>query len=91
MDASQLTEKIRGDGIQILVDLMGYTGVFRMEVFAARPAPLQVSFLGMLGTMGATFMDYLVADPHTVSSQMECNFDEKLIRMPHSYLIAQRM
>ncbi|MEY4394991.1 MAG: repeat-containing protein YrrB [Planctomycetota bacterium] len=91
MDASQLSEKIAHDGIQILVDLMGYTGVHRVEVFASRPAPLQVSFLGMLGTMGANFIDYLVADPHIVSSQMENHFDEKLIRLPHSYLIAQRM
>lgn len=91
LDSRQLAQKIAGDGIQILVDLMGYTGVHRTEAFAQRPAPLQISFLGMLGTMGATFMDYLVADPHIVSSEMEMDFDEKLIRMPHSYLIAQLM
>ena len=91
LDSRQLVERIQGDGIAILVDLMGYTGVQRMEVFAQRPAPVQVSFLGMLGTMGAKFIDYLVTDPHVVAPGMEKYFEEKPLRMPHSYLIAQRI
>lgn len=88
---SQMVEKIQSDGVQILVDLMGFTGVFRTEVFAQRSAPVQVSFLGMLGTMGAAFIDYLVADPHVIAPDMEEYFDEKLIRMPDSYLLAERI
>lgn len=89
LDPLQMAERMRSDGIQILVDLMGYTGAYRVQALARRAAPLQVSFMGMLGTMGADFIDYLVADPHIISPQMAPHFDEKLIRMPHSYLIAE--
>jgi predicted O-linked N-acetylglucosamine transferase (SPINDLY family) len=54
---------IHADGIDILVDLKGYTTNTRSEILALRPAPIQVSYLGYPGTMGADFIDYVIADP----------------------------
>ena len=84
-----LTQRIQADGIHILVDLMGHTGVNRLGVLALRPAPIQVSFLGMLGTMGADFIDYLIGDRFVTPPEFAPAFTEKVVTMPHSYLIAE--
>jgi len=57
-----LVQQIVKDGIHILVNLNGYTRGARNEVFAARPAPIQMSFMGFAGTLGAEWCDYLLAD-----------------------------
>ena len=62
----QLVTKIVDDGIHILVNLNGYTRGARNEVFAARPAPIQMSFMGFAGTLGAEWCDYLLADETAV-------------------------
>ena len=89
MSAKNIGNQIASDNIQILVDLMGYTGFNRVDCFAMRPAPIQVSFLGMLGTMGADFFDYLITDSFLTPETFQVFFDEKFIFMPHSYLIAE--
>ena len=53
---------LRDLGIDIAIDLKGYTQGSRPEVFAFRPAPIQVSYLGYPGTMGSDFIDYVIAD-----------------------------
>ncbi|KAG0039817.1 hypothetical protein BGZ82_006670 [Podila clonocystis] len=58
-----IVERIVADGIHVLVNLNGYTKGARNEVFAARPCPVQVSFMGFAGTLGAGWCDYIVADP----------------------------
>jgi hypothetical protein len=60
--SDKLVEQIVQDGIHILVNLNGYTRGARNEVFAARPAPIQMSFMGFAGTLGAEWCDYLLAD-----------------------------
>lgn len=60
--AEKLVTQIVQDGIHILVNLNGYTRGARNEVFAARPAPIQMSFMGFAGTLGAEWCDYLLAD-----------------------------
>ncbi|KAK5118737.1 hypothetical protein LTR85_007943 [Meristemomyces frigidus] len=60
--AERLVNQIVHDGIHILVNLNGYTRGARNEVFAARPAPIQMSFMGFAGTLGAEWCDYLLAD-----------------------------
>jgi hypothetical protein len=60
--ADRLVQQIVQDGIHILVNLNGYTRGARNEVFAARPAPIQMSFMGFAGTLGAEWCDYLLAD-----------------------------
>ncbi|KAF3760435.1 family 41 glycosyltransferase [Cryphonectria parasitica EP155] len=60
--SDKLVEQIVKDGIHILVNLNGYTRGARNEIFAARPAPIQMSFMGFAGTLGAEWCDYLLAD-----------------------------
>ncbi|KAI5235459.1 TPR-like protein [Aureobasidium subglaciale] len=62
----RLIDQIISDGIHILVNLNGYTRGARNEVFAARPAPIQMSFMGFAGTLGAEWCDYLLADDTAV-------------------------
>ena len=65
-DAAALVNQVVQDGIHILVNLNGYTRGARNEVFAARPAPIQMSFMGFAGTLGAEWCDYLLADTVSV-------------------------
>lgn len=60
--SDKLVEQIVTDGIHILVNLNGYTRGARNDIFAARPAPIQMSFMGFAGTLGAEWCDYLLAD-----------------------------
>jgi len=64
--AERLVNQIINDGIHILINLNGYTRGARNEVFAARPAPIQMSFMGFAGTLGAEWCDYLLADDTAV-------------------------
>lgn len=66
LDAVAIAAMIAADGIHILINLNGYTKGARNEVFAMRPAPIQLLYMGFPGTMGADFIDYLVTD-HVVS------------------------
>lgn len=60
--ADKLVQQIVQDGVHILVNLNGYTRGARNEIFAARPAPIQMSFMGFAGTLGAEWCDYILAD-----------------------------
>jgi protein O-GlcNAc transferase len=76
---------IHADGIDILVDLKGYTANSRSEIMALRPAPIQVSYLGYPGSMGADFIDYLVGDRFVTPPEQADGYSEKLVLMPGSY------
>jgi predicted O-linked N-acetylglucosamine transferase (SPINDLY family) len=79
----QAVELIRRDEIDILVDLDGHTGGNRLPVFAQKPAPIQVSYLGYLGTTGLAAMDYYLTDAHAdPPGQSDCHYQEKLVRLP---------
>ena len=78
-------EKIREAGIDILVDLKGYTKGTRAGILALRPAPVQASFLGYPGTSGAAFVDWLIADPVIVPPEHRQFYSEKLALLPHCY------
>ncbi|HVX99917.1 MAG TPA: tetratricopeptide repeat protein [Pseudorhodoplanes sp.] len=82
---AEAIRQIRALDLDIAVDLNGYTDLCRPELFAARIAPLQVSYLGFPATMGADHMDYLVADPIVVPAQDRQHYAEKIVWMPHSY------
>jgi predicted O-linked N-acetylglucosamine transferase (SPINDLY family) len=76
--------------IDIAVDLTGHTLGNRARIFALRAAPVQVNYLGYLGTMGADYMDYIVADHTVVTRENELHFSEKVIYMPGSHEVNGR-
>ena len=71
--------------IDILVNLNGWFGLGRTGVFARRPAPVQVNYLGFPGTLGAPYLDVIVADDDTIPSGEEGAYVERVVRLPHSY------
>ena len=77
---------MREMGIDIAVDLMGYTDGSRARIFAHRPAPLQAAHLGFPGTMGASYIDYLIADPVVVPNDRQSQYAEKIVQLPHCYM-----
>ena len=83
--AHAIAARIARDGIQILVDLKGYTTASQPEIFALRPAPVQMSYLGYPGTTGAPWMDYVVADRVVLPEADFASFDERAIWLPASY------
>lgn len=85
LDDLQAARAIHADGIDILVDLKGYTAGTRTALLTYRPAPLQVSFLGYPGTLGGTFCDYLVSDRFVTPASAAAGYSEALAWMPHSY------
>jgi protein O-GlcNAc transferase len=78
-------ERIRSDGIDILVDLKGYTVGDRLGIMAQRASPVQVTWLGYPGTTGAPFIDYLIADPYIIQPGEEHSCSEQVLRLPHCY------
>ena len=85
MDRAGLAERIRTRRIEVLFDLRGYGGGNVAEVFALRPAPVQVNWLAYPGTSGAPYMDYLVADAHVVPPAARAWYSEALVRLPHCF------
>ena len=86
----QAARAIAEDEVDILVDLKGYTTHSRPEILALRAAPIQVSYLGYPGTMGAEFIDYLVADRFVVPPGLESAYSEKLVFLPDAYQVNDR-
>jgi predicted O-linked N-acetylglucosamine transferase (SPINDLY family) len=82
--------RIYEDGIDILVDLKGYTAWARPQIAALRPAPIQVNYLGYPGTMGADFMDYIITDRFITPPDQEPYFTEKLVYLPDCYQVNDR-
>ena len=76
---------IAKDGIDILIDLKGYTEQHRARLFAMRPSPLQVSYLGYPGTMGADFIDYLIADRVIIPQDHFRDYNEAIAWLPGCY------
>lgn len=74
--------KIAEDAIDILVDVNGHTRDARLGVFARRPAPIQVNWLGYPGTMGSSFHQYIVADDWTIPEHAEAWYSERVLRLP---------
>lgn len=85
MDDRAVVELSRGLGIDIAVDLKGYTLDARTGIFVRRAAPIQVNYLGYPGTMGASFVDYLIADPVVVPNDAREAYAEKIAYLPGCY------
>ena len=82
--------RIRADGVDILVDLKGYTTGARPEIMALRPAPILVSYLGYPGRMGMPTMDYILVDRFVAPADQQEHFTETLVHLPDCYQVNDR-
>ncbi len=87
LDDLAAARAINGDGIDILIDLMGYTKGQRLRIFTLRPAPLQVSWIGYAGSIGGKFIDYIIADRMVIPEGSERFYDEAVVFMPVCYQV----
>ncbi|QXP83537.1 tetratricopeptide repeat protein [Methylococcus sp. ANG] len=82
----EVAAAIREDRVDILVDLSGHTSKTQPLVFARKPAPVQVSWLGYFDTTGLATMDWFITDPYSSPPDQKQYFSERLYRMPHTRL-----
>jgi protein O-GlcNAc transferase len=82
---AEIATLLRDLEIDIAVDLMGHTFGGRTGIFARRPAPVQVNYLGFPGTMGASYMDYLIADRVVIPPAQQVHYTENIVRMPDCF------
>ena len=85
MSETEVTNLCNKIGIDIAVNLTGYTSESRNEIFFNRVAPIQISYLGYSGTMNANYMDYIIADNILITNKNYKNFSEQIINMPVSF------
>ena len=85
LDDQAAAARIHADGVHVLIDLSGHTAHNRLPVFAWRPAPVQVTWLGYFATTGMAEIDYVLADPHMVPPGEEGHFTERVWRLPDSH------
>ena len=76
--------------IDILIDLMGFTANSRTSIFARRSAPIQVNYLGYPGTMGASYIDYIIADQTVIPDECRNFYSEKIAILPNTYQVNDR-
>ena len=85
MSDLEAAKAIQDQGIDILVNLNGYFGRERQKVFAMKPSPIQINFLGFPGTIGAPYIDYIIADQNVIPEESRKFYTEKVIYLPNSY------
>ena len=83
--AEDVARRIRRDGMELLIDLNGYTTHAKSEIFALRPSPVQLSWLGYLGTLGAPWYDYVITDRFVSPSAAQAHFVERFLYLPECY------
>jgi predicted O-linked N-acetylglucosamine transferase (SPINDLY family) len=86
----EIAQVARDLGIDIAVDLSGFTQDSRTGIFAHRAAPIQVNYLGYPGTMGADYIDYIIADKTLIPPQSQQFYSEKIVYLPNSYQVNDR-
>ncbi|MFZ1920994.1 MAG: tetratricopeptide repeat protein [Xanthobacteraceae bacterium] len=82
---ADIADLVRRLEIDIVVDLMGFVGGNRLGIIARRAAPIQVNFLGFPGTMGADFVDYIIADPTIIPEEHFPFYGERVVWLPDTY------
>lgn len=87
----EAARRIFNDGVDILVDLAGFMKGCRTEICALKPSPIQVRWLGMAGTSGADFYDYIILDPVVVPDSQMHHYSETLVHMPDCYQVNSSM
>ncbi len=86
----RLAEIIAGQGIDIAVDLMGYTKNSRPGIFSHRPAAVQIAYLGFPGTSGAPYLDYILGDRLVTPFEHQPFYSERIVQLPDSYQVNDR-
>ncbi len=87
----EAAKRIFNDGVDILVDLAGFMKGCRTEICALKPAPIQVRWLGMAGTSGADFYDYIILDTVVVPDSQSRYYSETIVHMPDCYQVNSSM
>jgi len=82
---AEVVTKIRAAEVDLLIDLKGFTQNARTNIFAGQAAPIQVNYLGYPGTMGASYIDYLIADSVVIPRSHQTSYSEKIVYLPNSY------
>ena len=80
-----IVDLARSHALDIAIDLKGHTAHCRLDLFQLGLAPVQISYLGYPGSLGADFIDYIVADPVVIPDHARAYYSESVIRLPHSY------
>jgi predicted O-linked N-acetylglucosamine transferase (SPINDLY family) len=86
----QIAQLARSLNIDIAIDLTGFTHDSRTGIFSYRAAPIQVNYLGYPGTLGADYMDYIIADKTLIPSESHACYSEKIVYLPNSYQVNDR-
>ena len=90
MSDIEVAQLSRNLNIDIAVDLNGITQFSRTGIFSYRAAPIQVNYLGYPGSMGASYIDYIIADRVLISLNTQSNYVEKVVYLPNSYQVNDR-
>ncbi|MFT3757624.1 tetratricopeptide repeat protein [Thauera sp.] len=85
MSDLEAARRMRADGVDIAIDLKGWTQGYRAGILAHRPAPVQMQWLGFPGTMGAPWLDYIIADAVVIPPGAEAGYSERVLRLPACY------
>ena len=80
-----VARRLRAEDVAIAIDLKGLTGNNRLGIFAHRPAPIQVAYLGYPATVGSTFLDYVLADPVVLPFDQQEHWTERIVHLPDCY------
>ena len=83
----EIAELIRQREVDVVVDLMGFSGHNRFGVLARRPAPIQVNYLGYAATMGSDFVDYILADATVIPEDQSRHYGEQVVWLPDSFMV----
>jgi protein O-GlcNAc transferase len=86
LDDRDVAVRLRELEVDIAIDMAGPTRGGRLNILAARPAPIQVNYLGFAGSYGADYIDYLIADGSVIPPDQDRFYAERIIRLPHSFL-----
>ena len=85
LDTREAVKAVQDEHIDVLIDLAGYCGEQRTDLFSQKPAPIQINYLGFPGTLGAAYIDYIIADRCVIPPNNRQYYTEKVVYLPNCY------